>query len=429
MNPLNRPQKLSGISTTFRALMLLSLLALFAHPSTSYAAFPGTNGKIVFDGTQNGGIGQVYTMNPDGSAVTQLTFSLGGNGSAEWSADGTKIVFTSIRDGNPEIYVMNADGSAQINRSNDPAIDDVATFSPDGTKIAFTTQRDGNEEIYVMNADGTGPINLTNHSAADAQPAWSPDGTKIAFESTRSGLAQIFVMNADGTAVTQLTTLFRNGGANWSPDGTSIAFHSDRDCGGCGTYFDIYSMNANGTGQIRRAFDPVYATGPAWSPDGTKIVFDSQRDGNYEVYVMNADGTVQTNLTNHPAVDFRPNWGPQPVTYNFTGFFQPVDNLPTFNSVNAGKAIPVKFSLGGDQGLDIFETGYPKSQLIACDSMATVDGIEQTVTAGSSSLSYDSSTDTYTYVWKTEKAWAGTCRQLVVKLDDGSSHRANFKFK
>jgi dipeptidyl aminopeptidase/acylaminoacyl peptidase len=429
MNPLIRPQTLWGVTTAFRGLISITLLALLISPSVSYAAFPGTNGRIVFDGTQSGGIGQIYTMNPDGSAVSQLTSSSGGNGSAEWSADGTKIVFTSIRDGNPEVYLMNADGTGQSNLTNDTAIDDVPTFSPDGTKIAFTTQRDGNEEIYVMNADGTGPVNRTNNSAADAQPAWSPDGTKIAFESTRNGLAQIFVMNANGTSVTQLTTLFRNGGVNWSPDGTKIAFHSDRDCSGCGTYFDIYSMNADGTGQTRLAFDPVYATGPAWSPDGTKIVFDSQRDSNYEVYVMNADGTGQTNLTNHPAVDFRANWGTQPVTYNFAGFFQPVDNLPTLNSVNPGRAIPVKFSLGGEQGLNIFAAGYPKSEQIACNSNAIVDGIEQTVTAGSSSLSYDASTDIYTYVWKTENAWAGTCRQLVVKLNDGTFHRANFKFR
>jgi YVTN family beta-propeller protein len=117
------------------------------------------------------------------------------------------------------------------------------------------------------------------------------------------------------------------------------------------------------------------------------------------------------------------------LVYNFTGFFQPVDNLPILNSVKAGQAVPVKFSLGGNQGLNIFEAGYPKSQQIACDSTSPVDGIEETVTAGSSSLSYDSSTGTYTYVWKTEKIWANTCRQLVVKLNDGTFHRANFKFK
>jgi uncharacterized protein len=117
------------------------------------------------------------------------------------------------------------------------------------------------------------------------------------------------------------------------------------------------------------------------------------------------------------------------VTYNFAGFFQPVDNLPTLNTVKAGQAIPVKFSLSGDKGLSIFAAGYPKSQVIVCGSIAVEAGIEETVTAGSSSLSYDSGNNQYNYVWKTEKGWANTCRQLVVKLIDGTTHAANFKFK
>jgi hypothetical protein len=76
--------------------------------------------------------------------------------------------------------------------------------------------------------------------------------------------------------------------------------------------------------------------------------------------------------------------------------------------------------------LNIFATGSPTPLLIACDSGAVHD-IEQTVTAGNSSLSYDATTQQYTYVWKTDKAWAGTCRQLLVRLADGTEHRANFK--
>jgi len=428
MIALNNLPKPSGNATLFRILVLLGLLTFVISPSVSYAAFPGTNGKIAFDSNRDGNE-QIYVINPDGSSLTQLTFSTGADGYPEWSADSTKIVFDSNRDGNHEIYVMNADGSGQTNLTSHPGDDIVPTFSPDGSKIAFTSLRDGNGEIYVMNVNGTGQTNLTNNSAGDAQPAWSPDGTKIAFESDRNGLSQIYVMNADGTNVTQLTTSYRNGGANWSPDGTKIAFHTDRDCNGCGTYYDIYSMSADGTGQTRLAFDPAYATNPAWSADGTKIVFESQRDGNYEVYVMNADGTEQTNLTNNSATDLSSSWGPQPVTYNFTGFFQPVDNLPVVNIVKAGRAIPVKFSLDGDQGLNILEAGYPKSQQVDCDSTATFDSLEETVTAGYSSLSYDPSVDTYTYVWKTAKSWSRTCRQLVVKLNDGTSHLANFQFK
>jgi hypothetical protein len=117
------------------------------------------------------------------------------------------------------------------------------------------------------------------------------------------------------------------------------------------------------------------------------------------------------------------------VRYNFAGFFQPVDNPPVVNAVNAGQAIPVKFSLSGNKGLNIFAAGYPLSQAIACSFTGGTSNIEETVTAGASSLSYDAAADQYSYVWKTDKAWEGTCRQLIVKLTDGTTHVANFQFK
>jgi hypothetical protein len=124
--------------------------------------------------------------------------------------------------------------------------------------------------------------------------------------------------------------------------------------------------------------------------------------------------------------------GEEPI-YDFDGFFAPVNNKDAqgnyiLNRVNAGAAVPVKFSLGGDYGLDVFEAGYPRSEDIGCDSQAEVDGVEQTVNAGSSSLSYAAGSDTYTYVWKTDGAWEDTCRQLVVMFNDGTTARANFTF-
>jgi hypothetical protein len=116
------------------------------------------------------------------------------------------------------------------------------------------------------------------------------------------------------------------------------------------------------------------------------------------------------------------------VTYRFTGFFQPVDNLPTVNRANAGQAIPIKFSLGGNQGLDILAPGSPTSRSVACGGTA-IDDVEVTLTAGNSSLQYDASTDVYTYVWKTEKSWKSSCRQLIVQLKDGTTHTLGFQFK
>lgn len=150
----------------------------------------------------------------------------------------------------------------------------------------------------------------------------------------------------------------------------------------------------------------------------------------------NPDGTGSFTATCSGAVDNAGNTGSASasyfVAYNWSGFFQPVDNLPISNTTTAGSAIPVKFSLGGDYGLNIFASGYPKVQTIACATSSTGgsgrDEIEETVTAGSTALKYDATTQVYTYIWKTDKAWAGTCRQLIVKLIDGSEHIAFFQF-
>ena len=114
--------------------------------------------------------------------------------------------------------------------------------------------------------------------------------------------------------------------------------------------------------------------------------------------------------------------------YDFGGFVGSVDAPPTFNAAKAGSAVAVKFSLGGDQGLAILAAGYPKSQPIGCDATSPVDPIEETVTAGSSSLSYDANTDFYTYVWKTVKTWARSCRLLTIRLADGNDYTALFQF-
>jgi hypothetical protein len=117
------------------------------------------------------------------------------------------------------------------------------------------------------------------------------------------------------------------------------------------------------------------------------------------------------------------------VVYPFGGFTGPVDAPPMVNEAKAGSAIPVKFSLGGNQGMAILAATYPVSQQIGCSAASSTDPIEQTVTAGSSSLSYDSSTGLYSYTWKTDKAWLGTCRVLTLRFTDGREYAALFQFK
>lgn len=116
------------------------------------------------------------------------------------------------------------------------------------------------------------------------------------------------------------------------------------------------------------------------------------------------------------------------VAYPFSGFFQPIDNDKP-NGAQAGSAVPVKFSLGGDRTMDIFAAGYPKSSPVSCETSVPSDPLEEIDTPGASGLVYAVGTDQYHYVWKTDKSWAGTCRQLSVKLVDNTVHTAIFQFK
>jgi hypothetical protein len=116
------------------------------------------------------------------------------------------------------------------------------------------------------------------------------------------------------------------------------------------------------------------------------------------------------------------------VPWTFGGFFQPIDNPNVFNVAKAGSTIPVKFSLGGDQGLAILAANYPNSQSIACSATAPADTVEELSTATVSGLKYDPVANQYIYNWKTATNYAGTCRQLNVKLADGTIHTALFKF-
>ncbi len=130
---------------------------------------------------------------------------------------------------------------------------------------------------------------------------------KIAFVSDRDGNFEIYVMNADGSGVTRLTNhRGRDVSPAWSPDGRRIAFASKRDGN-----WEIYVMNADGTG-VTRLTDHHRGdrTTPAWSPDGRRIAFASNLDGFWEIYVMNADGSGVTRLTDHTEEDRHPAWSP-----------------------------------------------------------------------------------------------------------------------
>jgi Tol biopolymer transport system component len=136
---------------------------------------------------------------------------------------------------------------------------------------------------------------------------------KIVFQSDRAVLNEydIFVINADGTGEAQLTDAPGNDTTpEWSPDGKQIVFTSQRDDG----VQQIYVMDADGGNQTRINPSTFDNTQPSWSPDGSKIAFVSRRDGNTDIYVMNADGSDEVRLTDGPGMDDKPKWSPDGTT-------------------------------------------------------------------------------------------------------------------
>ena len=215
---------------------------------------------------------------------------------------------------------MHADGTRQrrLARGSAPA------WSPDGRMIAFVRGHGNKAEIYVLNADGSGQRRL----ARGSDPAWSPDGRKIAFSrwlpwvGGAGGQFEIFVMNADGSEQRRLTrNAERDDAPAWSPDGRKIAYERRWGSAGGGNtweWFVVHVVNADGSSQPRPlspAGEPqrnraARAARPLWSPDGRMIAFLSTSDGNYDVYVMNADGSGLTNVTRSRANESSFAWSP-----------------------------------------------------------------------------------------------------------------------
>jgi hypothetical protein len=227
---------------------------------------------------------EIFVVRSNGSGDTRLTDHPARDEDPAWSPDGTRIAFTSDRDGSRAVHVMNGDGSGVTRLTPTEAASYDPAWSPDGHLIAFVSERDGNAELYVMNADGTNQRRLTNHPAIDRDPAWSPEGTRIAFSSARDGNAEIYVMGADGTGLARITTSsVPDGHPAWSPDGNRLAFaHGDcihyTGASGCSQAV-IFVTSPTGSGAI----DVGAGDAPSWSPDGLKLAVTGYTCG-YDFY-------------------------------------------------------------------------------------------------------------------------------------------------
>lgn len=264
---------------------------------------------------------QIFVMNADGGEKRMVSTGFGRTTCAYFFPDRSRIIYASTHLGGRscppkpshaggyvwpvystfDIFSAKPDGTDLHRLTDTRGYDAEGTISPDGTKIVFTSVRDGDLDIYVMNADGSDPTRLTHTLGYDGGPFFSPDGKLICFRASRPQgkkeedryrellvgdrvqptQLEIFVMNADGSNVRQVT---RNGAANFGPffhpSGEKLIFASNlsnpRARGP--NAFELYLINVDGTGEERVTFDPTFDAFPMFSPDGRKLVWASNRN-------------------------------------------------------------------------------------------------------------------------------------------------------
>lgn len=171
-------------------------VALTHTEGTNYMARWSPDGNKIAFATERDGNTEIYLMNPDGSNQVNLTNNPDAYDSGpDWSPDGKYLAYFSgtqkpesdefqppgspYRYWNSDLFIMNMETGEKTQVTFTDKDDIYPTWSNDGTRLSFTSSRDGNEEIYVINIDGRGERRLTESAANDKAPVWLPGDTHL----------------------------------------------------------------------------------------------------------------------------------------------------------------------------------------------------------------------------------------------------------
>ena len=261
---------------------------------------------------------QIFTMRVDGTDVRQVSTGKGRTTCAFFFPDGRRVIYASTHLAGAacpappdrsagyvwpiypayDIFAADLDGGGLTRLTRTEGYDAEGAVSPDGTRIVFTSVRDGDLELYVMDADGANVRRLTERVGYDGGAFFSWDGRFIVYRAAapadeaerleyvkllgqglvRPRRLEVFVMRAEGTGVSQVT---RNGAANFAPflhpDSRRVIFASNLH-DPTGRTFALYLVNTDGTGMERITWAESFASFPMFSRDGTKLVFCGNRN-------------------------------------------------------------------------------------------------------------------------------------------------------
>ena len=260
---------------------------------------------------------QIFTMNIDGTNKKMVSTGYGKTTCSYYLPGDKKIIYSSThladKDCPPppdyskgyvwklydsfDVFSANADGSDVKQLTTTDGYDAESTVSPMGDKIVFTSMRSGDPEIYTMDIDGSNQTRLTFEKGYDGGPFFSLDGSKIVFRASRpktekeledyndlveNGLVrptalELYVMDADGKNIQQVTNFGKASFAPFFfPDAKRIIFASNVNNDN-GRNFDLYMINVDGTGFEQITYNDTFDGFPMFTRDGKHLVFASNR--------------------------------------------------------------------------------------------------------------------------------------------------------
>ncbi len=261
---------------------------------------------------------QIFTMNTDGSNVQLISGGVGRTTCAYFLPGDKRIVYASTIDEAAscppppdrskgyvwklyesfEIYASDLNGENMVKLTDSPGYDAEATVSPMGDKIVFTSLRDGDPELYLMDLDGSNQTRLTFEKGYDGGAFFSQDGKQLVFRASRPKTEkeledyrelveegyvrptalEIFVMDADGKNMRQVTSFGKASFAPYfHPDGKRIIFSSNLESKDPRN-FDLYLINTDGTNLKRVTNFESFDGFPMFTRDGKHLIFASNRN-------------------------------------------------------------------------------------------------------------------------------------------------------
>lgn len=272
---------------------------------------------IAFSADNDGdGLVDLISIPPDGSSapvvILQNAYE---NLLCDWSPDGSRLLFESLRGTPPsrQLYLVDRSGTNEQIIPGLPAGDNSqAAWSPDGSRLVFRNHNGSQADLYLIQLDGSGLKALTNDGFDDADPAWSPDGNTIYFisnrQDSRDEIYSLDITTEPYTPLRLTNTDENEAGPRPSPDGSKLVY-SRQD----GSQWEIYLGSSNDlsapTNLTNSSSNEVT---PSWSTNGDQIVFvsDQGAGGRVDLYLMNNSGGNINRITNTAAVEYRPRWKP-----------------------------------------------------------------------------------------------------------------------